>query len=90
MSFLFKLERPREFKYTPRYYQPPDEADEESGKRRIHFRQILRHHRAQRKTPALWILLVVVLLYVYWHLNRSTLSTKPIQVEQIKVEEIVP
>jgi hypothetical protein len=90
MSLLFKLDRPREFKYTPRYYQPPDEADEESGKRRIHFRQILRHRRPQRKTSAWWVLLAIILLYGYWYLNRSTLSTKPIQVEQIKVEEIAP
>jgi hypothetical protein len=90
MSFLFKLNEPREFKYTPRYYKPEEEADEEAGKRRIHFRRILRRSRPQTKTPAFWILLVIVLLYVYWHLNRHASASKPLEVEQIKLEEIAP
>lgn len=89
MSFLFKLNQPREFHYRPWYYQPEKEADEESGKRRIHFRRILRRPRSQKKPMTLWILGVILILYIYWHLNNETLvNSKPIQIEQIQIEDI--
>jgi hypothetical protein len=88
MSFLFKLVQPREFKYYPRYYKPEKEVDEETGKRRMHFRRLFRHPRPPKKPTTFWLFLLIIVLYLYWQLNNHTRSSRPIKVEQIKLEEV--
>ncbi|MCI0696134.1 hypothetical protein L0337_29550 [candidate division KSB1 bacterium] len=90
MGLLFKIVPPRRFRYGPRYYNFEQEVDPETGKRRIHFRRLLRHPRQAKKPLVLWILVAIAALCFYWQLRHGIRISKPLQVEPIKLEKINP
>lgn len=90
MGLLFKIVPPRKFQYRPRYYNPEQEVDPETGKRRRHFRRLWRRPRQVKKPVWLWILLAIMALYFYWQLRNNVRVNEPLQVEPIKVEEVNP
>jgi hypothetical protein len=95
MGFLFRIVPPRQFKFKPRSYNPDNEVDPNTSKRRLHFRRLIRRPRQTPtgiagKSMAGWILLALISLFLYWQLHQYTRVQKPLHVEPIKLEEAVP
>jgi ATP/ADP translocase len=60
---FMKKPRHRIFDYTPRFYKP-EQDEKERRKRKLGFqrqRKILRHKRS----PILWLLLIILVIYIY-------------------------
>jgi hypothetical protein len=90
MGLLFRIVPPRRFRPRPRYYHFEPEVDPETGKRRIHFRRLLRHPRQAKKPLVLWILIALAALYFYWQWRNDVRISKSLQVEPIKLEKVNP
>ena len=84
---LFKTPSPREFSYKPRFYDPEKEEQEETGKRQLHFRRILRRPPLQKKPVTRLVLLFILLIFGFWYLQEKALEP-PKKLEAIQVEEI--
>jgi hypothetical protein len=59
---FMKKPRHRIFDYTPRFYNP-DTDPVERKKRQLGFRST-RKHISRRKSPVLWILLIIVIVFI--------------------------
>lgn len=66
---LMKRPKHRVFDYTPRFYKP--EHDEINKKRKkINFNNVRKVQR-KRRSPVIWLILVVLLFYLYLKLSGS-------------------
>ena len=64
---FFKKTPHRVFDYTPRFYKPEDDKDEKL-KRKLGFRRQMKMNR-KKKSPMIWLLLVVIAVYIYLKLT---------------------
>ncbi|MDZ7624003.1 MAG: hypothetical protein U5J96_06095 [Ignavibacteriaceae bacterium] len=64
---FFKKTPHRIFDYTPRFYKPEDDKDEKL-KRKLGFRRQMKMNR-KKKSPMIWLLLVIIAVYVYLKLT---------------------
>jgi uncharacterized membrane protein (DUF106 family) len=64
---FFKKTPHRIFDYTPRFYKPEDDKDEKL-KRKLGFRRQLKMNR-KKKSPMIWLLLVMIAVYIYLKLT---------------------
>lgn len=64
---FFKKTPHRVFDYTPRFYKPEDDKDEKL-KRKLGFRRQMKMNR-KKKSPMIWLLLVIIAVYVYLKLT---------------------
>ena len=66
---LMKRPKHRVFDYTPRFYK--SEHDEINKKRRkINFNSVTNYQRKKR-SPLIWLVVVVLLIYLYLKLSGS-------------------
>lgn len=84
---FFKLPKVKRFEYTPRYYKPESEQDED--KPRIQFRRLTR----RRPTPkrSFWLLMVLIIVIVFLIRFFSSLvkqDDQKLKIEDIKIESI--
>ncbi|HSW53813.1 MAG TPA: hypothetical protein VLH59_01880 [Ignavibacteriaceae bacterium] len=64
---FFKKTPHRVFDYIPRFYKPEDDKDEKL-KRKLGFRRQMKMNR-KKKSPMIWLLLVVIAVYIYLKLT---------------------
>lgn len=64
---FFKKTPHRVFDYTPRFYKPEDDKDEKL-KRKLGFRRQMKMNR-KKKSPMIWLLLVIIAVYIYLKLT---------------------
>ncbi len=62
-----KKPKHRIFDYTPRFYKPEDD-EKEKRKKKLGFSRQLKTNRKKR-SPAMWLLLTVVAIFVYLKLS---------------------
>lgn len=60
---FFKKTPHRIFDYTPRFFKPEDDKDEKL-KRKLGFRRQMKMNR-KKKSPMIWLLLIIIAVYVY-------------------------
>jgi hypothetical protein len=65
---FMKKPRHRVFDYTPRFYDPETDPVERK-KRQLGFRST-RKHISRRKSPVLWILLIIVIIFILIKLQK--------------------
>jgi hypothetical protein len=76
----------RRFSFTPYYYQEPEE-DEDAP--RIRFRRVRRFERPARKPVLGLVVIVVILLWMLFYFTDVKESSRAIQMEDIRVEEVI-
>ena len=64
---FFKKTPHRIFDYTPRFFKPEDDKDEKL-KRKLGFRRQMKMNR-KKKSPMIWLLLVIIAVYIYLKLT---------------------
>lgn len=85
---LFKLPRPRDFNIETFYYKPEDE--DYDPKRRIRFRRIRHYDRGEKTNPVRLLLVVLVLLFLVFYLQKKAGLVGPGEKsDTFQVEEII-
>ncbi|NWG27764.1 MAG: hypothetical protein HXY48_04430 [Ignavibacteriaceae bacterium] len=66
---FFKKPKHRIFDYAPRFYRPEEDKDEKL-KRKLGFRRQMKMNR-KKKSPMIWLLLVIIAVYIYLKLTGN-------------------
>jgi uncharacterized membrane protein (DUF106 family) len=67
---LMKKPRHRVFDYTPRFYDPQkDDKEREKLKKRLQFSKEYSKLRKKKRSPILWIVFIIVIIYAYLKLS---------------------
>lgn len=64
---FFKRIKPREFDYTPRFYDP-EKDPEEKIRQKLGFNRKRRLKRKER-SPLYWLILLIIVFYIYLKLS---------------------
>lgn len=85
---FFKQSKIRQFRYTPRYYKPaPEEEDDDSP--RIKFRRLI-ERKPVTKRP-LWLLLILIFVIIFllrYFLGTTKTDKQDFKFEDLKIETI--
>lgn len=85
---FFKQLKVRQFQYTPRFYKPEPEEEDENGPR-IKFRRLI-ERRTTPKRP-FWLVLILILVIVFvlrYFLGVTTKNQQDFKFEDVKIETI--
>lgn len=81
------MQKARQFSFHPRYYNP--EEDEAENHPRIRFKRLLRSPKPQKKSVRRYLILAIGLIFFIWYMHRVQ-EQQPIQIEDIRIEDITP
>lgn len=84
---FFPKREPRQFKFTPYYYQMAAEQEEPENDHRIKFRRLSRRQRPGKK-PVVRLLLIAVLLafFLFYFWGTVEKSARTFKIEDIRIE----
>ena len=82
-----KRKRPREFTFTPFYFQPPaQEEDKRLGSSRIKFKRIRHRQISSSKSIKIKLALVILLLIAIYYFRGLIFGDSGVRIEDIKID----
>ncbi len=85
---FLKQQKIRRFEYSPRFYKPESE-EEDDGKRRIKFRRLTARKPVPKRSFWGMLIIIALLIFLIHYFSKLTKSdNKEFKFEELKIETI--